>query len=73
MTDNSASPASHASVAVSELVERLKARRDETLAALPEGVRRATAQWVFDQEIAFLGKRSRRAEFSGGSSATANH
>ena len=51
MTDNSASPAS---VAVSELVERLKARRDETLAALPEGVRRATAQWVFDQEIAFL-------------------
>ena len=31
-----------------------KPRRDETLSALPQGVRRATAQWVFDQEIAFL-------------------
>ena len=40
--------------ALSDLVERLKARRDETLSALPQGVRRATAQWVFDQEIAFL-------------------
>ena len=45
---------SDSATGLSELVETLKARRAETLANLPAGVRRSTAEWIFDQEIAFL-------------------